>query len=154
MKLGGGLWQRIRIQGGLLKIQAMFKTEVLEPLTLPGVEEKDPTFRNGKEARLSFCGRSWTMGTACGDTRLANVFFKVRCCELCPWVFSLGPGRPWQDCTFPHCYPADHWSLPAMCEVWVIIEWHQADRDFLLGFGSFVATINVVIFYIQDTPSS
>lgn len=100
----GGLWKGVRVQGSLLKLQARFETEVLEPLTIPRVEDKDPSFRNWERSQIQrFCGRNWPMGTVSGATGLANIFLKFRCWEICPWIIYLRSRQRCQACIFPSC---------------------------------------------------
>lgn len=139
----GSLWQRMRVEGSLLKLQAVFETEVPEPLTLPKMEDKDPSFRNWERSQIQrFCGRSWSMGTVSGATRLAGIFLQFRCWEFSPWIFPLGSRQPCWACIFPYCLTARHRSLRAVCER--CLSNTGMTRDFPFGLWKFpVVIVNV-----------
>ena len=117
--------------------QAILETEDFEPLTLPKVEDKDPSFRNWERSQIQrFCGRNWPMGTVSGATRLADFFLQFRCWEFSPWIFSPGSRQPCWACVFPYCWTARHQSLWAVCEQ--CLSYTEMTEICHLGFGSFL----------------
>lgn len=136
---------------GFVKTTEHVRDWSFEPVALPDIGEKDPSWRNWEEAsfRVSVAGIDWPVGTVSGATSLASVFLKFRCWEVCPWICSLVPKQPWPSLSVPPLRSSQAAHLTAECGHCLRTQgWHTFP---IWDLEVYVVTVKVIVFDILDT---